>query len=66
MQYESRLREFHMDVLFLNCYFFPSKLLIGVSMSVPEVAVVDEPQYLHVLACFTAPLLWRRFCLLSG
>jgi len=35
-------------------------------MYVPEVAVVDEPQYLHVLACFTVPLLWQRFCLLSG
>jgi len=22
MQYESRLREFHMCILFLNCYFF--------------------------------------------
>lgn len=30
-------------------------------MLVPEIAVVDVPQYLHVLACFTAPLLWRRF-----
>ena len=27
-------------------------------MSLPEVAVVDEPQYLHAVACFTAPLLW--------
>lgn len=34
-------------------------------MSVPEVAVVDESQYLHVLACFIAPLPWRIFCLLS-
>jgi hypothetical protein len=35
-------------------------------MSVPEIAVVDEPQYIHALICFPAPLLWRRFCLLSG
>ena len=57
MQYESRLREFHMYIFFLNCYFFSCKVLIGVSMFVPEVAAFDEPQYLHVLACFTAPLL---------
>jgi hypothetical protein len=29
-------------------------------MPVPAVAVVDEPQYLHALACFTAPLLWSN------
>jgi len=46
-----------MYIFFLNCYFFSCKVLIGVSMFVPEVAAFDEPQYLHVLACFSAPLL---------